>query len=76
MTEPLTRIEDRKLSAREAHRLLGVSPNTVYSWARRKKLDEVGLDSHGRSLYRAVDIERLARGEKVRDENGDWIEPA
>jgi hypothetical protein len=42
-----------------ASRLPGLRPVTVRQWAQRGKLERLGTDADGRTLYRFADVERL-----------------
>lgn len=82
MLEPAhrpARHDDRPISAADAERLYGIPASTVRSWHYRRGqtgLEPTGLDHNGRPLFRAVDLERLRRGEPIRDADGEWIDPA
>jgi DNA-binding transcriptional MerR regulator len=49
------------LSARDAARLVGVTPAAIWQWKRRGILQPAGLDERQRPLYRQLDV---ARAEK------------
>jgi len=55
MTEP-----DRLLSRHEVAAIFGVSPHTVYRWAREGRLP-VRMTLGGRRRYPADEVERLAK---------------
>lgn len=77
MNNPPPRL-DRLLSARDAEKLLGIPRATIRSWDRRRRatgLKPAGLDDRSVPLYRAIDLVRLRRGERIRHDDGEWIEP-
>lgn len=68
---------DRKLSARDAEKLLGIPAATIYVWHHRRAatgLYPVGLDCYGRPLYRQSDLQRLRRGQRIRHPDGDHLD--
>jgi hypothetical protein len=58
---------DGLLTGQQLARMLGRSPNTIYSWAFRGYIEPDGLDEHGRPLYRR---ETGREAERQRRQNG------
>ena len=64
---------ERRLSASDAEKVLGIPASTVRSWYRRRRntgLYEIGLDGRNHPLFYESDLLALRRGERLRDEHG------
>lgn len=57
---------DEKVSTAQAAELLGVSTATIRGWVLRGYLTKIGLDIHGRALYRWIDVARAERATRDR----------
>jgi len=57
--------EERLISVEDAARYLGVQKNTIYSWARRRKIPSVKMGR--RLLFDQEDLDRMIEAGKRRE---------